>query len=162
VDRTAFPDPNVWTSKLTSDDKLRSRIIAITSSRDIYWRIRDDRTADGMAQLERLVAELDASPALAICESKHPGVTGHLEIRFILTGINHPGPGEQPGKIAADYGGTLADTALGQCVADEASRLLLRASLPTDISSGASYKRFDFPRPHTFPAVTPPPPAMAK
>jgi hypothetical protein len=147
VSRTLYPESNVWWRKLDTNPELQRRILSglYGDPSGVFWRIREDHTAVGMDALRKLVAELEASPGFSACETKNPGAAGQLRIRFLLAGVDDVDP-EHPGKITADYGGALADTPLARCIADEAARTVLSASLPADITGATLYEHYDFPR----------------
>jgi RNA polymerase sigma factor (sigma-70 family) len=106
-----------------------------------YFIAGDPNRPQGIDFLRTHVRAFKAGPALAACAAAHPGVTGELEMR-----LNVPENAEA-GAITADYGGTLADTPLGQCVQSAFARDVLAVRPPDHVTGVMTFASFKFPLP---------------
>jgi RNA polymerase sigma-70 factor (ECF subfamily) len=144
----AETDPGVpadfWWRKVDGNPNIRPLIAAGMYSREVYFRLHAPGTAHGMELLKRLVADWEASSALAECARAHPA-TGLLEIRFSLPETGATNPHGDTAKISADVGGTLADSPLARCATVAAEQLVLNARLPDPVSGATLYRKVRFP-----------------
>ena len=111
---------------------------------DIYFKMLPPGTAFGMDLLKKPVADLLASPDLAVCQTRFPA-TGQLQVRFHLPSTDEPNDAGEAGKISATYGGPLADTPLARCVADAVAARVLSAPVPPRVAGAVLFRRIDFP-----------------
>ena len=144
VAETAVGTPaDAWWRKVSMNPAIRPMVARGSFGKGVYLRLHPPGTADGMALLKRVVAEWQASPALAECAREHPA-TGEMRIRFSL-----PATGDNSdlgqGRISADVGGGLADTPLARCAMQAAEQLVLGTPLPELVSGATLLRKVSFP-----------------
>jgi hypothetical protein len=108
-----------------------------------YWLVRPRETGNGKVIVERLVAEVEAGPLLSGCHKQHPAA-GHLLVSYALAGRDPLGRAARKGGLSAICTGSLAETPLGRCVADELGRVLAAASLPAEVLNWTKSRRYDW------------------
>ena len=101
------------------------------------------QTADGRKILDGLVAQLEAGPLLTSCRKRHPAA-GHLLVSYVLAGRDPLGRPAAKSGLTTICTGSLADTPLGRCVADEIARALATAAVPGDVLGYTKNRRYDF------------------
>jgi hypothetical protein len=142
----AAPLPRPAWARLDGRPELDARIVARAYDGDAIWSIRPASTADGREVLARVVRELETRPFFDSCYAQHPA-RGHLLVSYDLPGdtaLGEPGP---RGGIEAHYTGSLADSPLGRCLADELGRALTGLTLPENRLHAVHTSRYDWPRP---------------
>jgi phage tail protein X len=108
-----------------------------------YWLVRPPQTADGRAIVERLVAEVEAGPLLESCHKQHPAA-GHLLVSYVLAGRDPLGRAAKKGGLSVICTGSLAETPLGRCVAEELGRTMASAALPAEVLNWTKNRRYDW------------------
>jgi hypothetical protein len=129
--------------KLERHPELAAVVVGRAYQGAAYWLVRPSRTADGRVVLDQLVAELEAGPLLTSCRKRHPAA-GHLLVSYVLAGRDPLGRPAAKGGLTTICTGSLAETPLGRCVADEIARALATAALPADVLNYTKNRRYDF------------------
>jgi hypothetical protein len=138
-------DRPAWT-RLEELPELNARIVGRAYDGDAYWLIRPANADDGRQVLARLVHELETRPFFDSCYAQHPA-RGHLLVSYALPGDSIFGqPGPRSG-IEAHYSGSLTDSPLGRCLAQELDRALPDLPLPENRLHAVLTRRYDWPRP---------------
>jgi hypothetical protein len=144
-------DRGAW-NQLEARPELSARIVGKAYDTDAYWLVRPAEKADGLAVLNKLLAQLEAQPFFEQCHAKNPA-KGYLIVGYLLQGDSVFGqPGGRKGDRAATgdltavYSGSLVDTPLGRCVSQEIDRALTSMPLPPERLRASAERRYDWPR----------------
>jgi 2',3'-cyclic-nucleotide 2'-phosphodiesterase (5'-nucleotidase family) len=140
------PEDYSWRAKLESDPDFTRRVqggSCCVAGR--FYEIAPAGQVHGRAFLKNLVDEMDRSLDLLRCYRIHPA-TGVLEARFFLPPTGEVNDDKQRSKISVRYGGGLADTPIGKCVARAVAKNLLSRPVPESVSGAVVFKDFKFPR----------------
>jgi hypothetical protein len=129
--------------QLEGRPEVASVIVGRAYGDGAYWLVRPPLTADGREILDRLVAEIEAGPMLATCRKRHPA-TGHLLVNYVLAGRDPLGRPAARIGLSAVCTGSLAESPLGRCIADELERALASATLPAEFLNWTKIRRYDF------------------
>jgi hypothetical protein len=134
--------PSEW-QELERHPQLAAVIVGRAYQGAAYWLVRPSRTADGRMILDRLVGKIETGPLLTGCQERHPAA-GHLLVSYVLAGRDPLGRPAAKSGLTTIYTGSLAETPLGRCVADEVARALATAALPAEVLNYTKVRRYDF------------------
>jgi hypothetical protein len=129
--------------QLEARPELRAFIVGRAYAGAAYWLVRPSQTADGRALLEHLVSALERGPIFDACHRQHPAA-GHLLVSYHLAGRDPLGRAAKQGGLTTVVTGSLADTALGRCVAGELERAMATAALPAEVLNYTQTRRYDW------------------
>jgi RNA polymerase sigma-70 factor (ECF subfamily) len=100
-------------------------------------RARLDHIAWGCALIQRT----GAASVPVDCGKRFPGERGSLRVQVRIPGPDDPAPR----RTTVQYGGTLAGTPLGKCVAEQLNAALGSEEVPELRNGWVIYRTFDFP-----------------
>jgi hypothetical protein len=134
---------DLWRDRVQADPEFDRHMPGGPGTKEgaYYFTAGDPNRPQGIDFLRAQIRAFKAGPALPACAAANPGVTGELAIR-----LNMPDDAEA-GAIAADHGGTLADTPLGRCVQAAFARDVLAARPPEHVTGVMTFASFNFPLP---------------
>jgi RNA polymerase sigma-70 factor (ECF subfamily) len=149
--------PVRWHIEVWHDPWSVQRAEVLSSSTDeVYFELTPpDRVHAGIF-LNDLLTRFERSTIPDDCAARFPA-TGTLQVRFDLHRHPDRSRNDEPARLTARFGHTLAGTPLGECLRAAIETHVLSAPQPRLKGPGAIlYRRFDFPRaPHAPPRRSP-------
>ena len=151
--------PGHWASETHRDPWFRTMTAGFEGDRSLtpppgkrirayerYFQVRPAPYADGSTLLRDLVDQFERSTVTDDCAARFPA-TGSLHVRFELRGTVLGREEDEPPRLSARLGHTLAGTPLGNCLREAIETHILAARLPSPVTHASDYRQLDFPRP---------------
>lgn len=119
-----------WVDRIQGDEGMAMfQRVTLVASRDrgveFYFELNDPSEAAANAIIQRIIAEVQRSPAVASCKKQHPAPAGEIRV---LVGLD-----AMSGRLVATISGTLSHQPSGKCLERAIQSILNSIPVPNEV-----------------------------